>query len=45
MQIEQYESAGCTQRAQDLFRRLTTDFPQDNALDQLYSAFRRRNYF
>jgi hypothetical protein len=43
--IEQYENAGCIKEAGELFEQLTTDFPQDPALDQLYFAFRQRNYF
>jgi|GEM_PF-2565189 hypothetical protein len=43
--IEQYENAGCTKEAESLFEQLTTDFPQDPALDKLYFDFRRRNYF
>jgi hypothetical protein len=43
--IEQYENASCTKLANDLFHQLTTDFPQDAALDQLYTEFRNRNYF
>jgi hypothetical protein len=43
--IEQYENAGCTKEAENLFEQLTTDFPQDPALDKLYFDFRRRNYF
>jgi hypothetical protein len=27
-----------------MFFRLTNDYPDDNALDKLYIAFRRRNY-
>jgi hypothetical protein len=42
-QIEQYEKAGCTKRAAQLFLGLTTDFPQDAALDEMYTDFRRRN--
>jgi hypothetical protein len=44
-QIEQYENASCTKQANDLFLQLTTDFPEDAALGQLYAAFRQRNYF
>lgn len=43
--IEQYENAGCIKEAENLFEQLTTDFPQDPALDKLYAAFRQRNYF
>jgi hypothetical protein len=43
--IEQYENAGCIKEARDLFEQLTADFSQDPALDQLYFAFRQRNYF
>jgi hypothetical protein len=43
--IEQYENAGCIKKAENLFEQLTTDFPQDPALDKLYAAFRQRNYF
>jgi hypothetical protein len=43
--IEQYENAGCIKEAEALFYRLTNDFPSDRALDKLYIAFRRRNYF
>jgi hypothetical protein len=43
--IEQYENAGCTKKAENLFGQLTTDIPQDTALDKLYAAFRKRNYF
>jgi hypothetical protein len=43
--IEQYENAGCIRRAEALFSQLTTSFPQDDALDKLYTSFRRRNYF
>jgi hypothetical protein len=43
--IEQYENAGCILQAEILFRQLLNDFPQDAALDKLYSAFRQRNYF
>jgi hypothetical protein len=42
--IEQYEHAGCTKEAEAMFFRLTNDYPDDNALDKLYIAFRRRNY-
>jgi hypothetical protein len=43
--IEQFENAGCIQRADSLFQQLTNSFPQDDALDKLYESFRRRNYF
>jgi hypothetical protein len=43
--IEQYENAGCIKEAEHLFEQLTTDYPQDPALDNLYAAFRQRNYF
>jgi len=42
--IEQYEKAGCTKEAEAMFFRLINDYPDDNALDKLYIAFRRRNY-
>jgi hypothetical protein len=42
--IEQYEKAGCTKEAEAMFFRLINDYPEDNALDKLYIAFRRRNY-
>jgi hypothetical protein len=42
--IRQYEDIGCTRMADTLFHRLTNDYPQDLALNQLYIDFRRRNY-
>jgi hypothetical protein len=43
--IEQFENAGCIRQAEAMFSQLTTSFPQDDALDKLYTSFRRRNYY
>lgn len=43
--IEQYENASCIKQANDFFQRLISELPMDAALDQLYTEFRRRNYF
>jgi hypothetical protein len=42
--IQQCETNGCIRQADELFHHLTTGHSQDPALDQLYAAFRRRNY-
>ncbi|HEV2354447.1 MAG TPA: hypothetical protein VGR89_09400, partial [Puia sp.] len=41
--IGQYEASGCLHHASDLFRKLTTDFPDDAALDKMYQEFLQRN--
>jgi hypothetical protein len=42
--IERCENLGCTKRADELYRRLLTDFPHNSALHKLYWSFCRRNY-
>ncbi|HET6253228.1 MAG TPA: hypothetical protein VFE32_04115 [Puia sp.] len=44
-QVEQFENATCIKQAEKVFQRLTTDFPQDAALNELYFEFRQRNYY
>jgi hypothetical protein len=43
--IEQLESYGCIREADALYQRLMADFPVDGALNELYFAFRERNYY